>query len=164
MKTLLYFCVVALLASCSPSLTNVKDDCLDLAASTNGKVTFQLNDSPVGHEPYQYFPRHYLIVVFEDRARTKAIDAKILLRKTTIEQFVQLDPKNKDNYCIVVYKDQNLAGYKQMKWANVEAKQANLDKNQKVYYASTSKSPFLFIKTITSKDGAVGDGVRAVID
>jgi len=162
MKTPLCLCMVALLASCTPNLTKVKEDCLDLSTATTGKVTFKLNDS--SRVPYKYFPRHYLIVVFADRARTNAIDAKILLRKTAVEQFVQLDPKEKDNYCIVIYKDRNFAGYQQMKWDSVEVKHASLYKNQKVYYASTNNSPLLFVKAIASKDGTAGDGVKAVID
>jgi hypothetical protein len=164
MKTTICLCALALLASCTPNFSKVNNACLDLKSAVTGKVTFQLNDiqDKDSIPKYSNFPRHYLIVVFDDKERENPIDARILMRKTAIEQFIQLDNTKLKEYCVVIYKDQNLAGYKQMEWQEMSGKKVSLIQKQNVFYAS-STNKYLLVKEIASKDHAAGDGVKAVI-
>ncbi len=164
MKNLLYLFVTLLITSCSPSLKATKEKCLDLSDLANGKVTFEVNEGTDKAKPKESYPRNYLIEVYEDHARTNLLSNLLLYRKANFALTITLDPAKKKEYCILIHKDRLLAGYQLMEWEKMNNGQAGIIKKENTYYASTSNFFVPLITKITSKDGAGGDGVKAVID
>jgi hypothetical protein len=158
MKTLPYLAVVLLLASCAPySLVSTDDSCLDLTSLKHGKVKFMLNK-----DKYPTYPRNYVVLVYDSKDLKNLVETVFLPKDTQWEKEISV----KQDYCVVVLKDRFIGNNHQMEWDNNPKKVSALNNTPKTYLASTSTSKWtpVFFTTITSKDGAAGEGVKAVVD
>jgi hypothetical protein len=163
MKNLTCLLVLGYFFTACTTLKNLPEkNCLDLSEMKKGEVVFQVNKGDDG-KLRDFYPRNYLIQIFDDKTLAKPSANVYLGRGKDWEITVKLDPTKRKEYCVVIYKDPFIGGFKQMGWTQ-EQGFASIGQTATTYYASSKKNILTFFTTtITSKDGAAGDGVKTVI-
>jgi hypothetical protein len=134
-----------------------QDNCVNITPFVTGKLTFQVNDLQKNKE--KVYPTWYKIKVFKSKELVKLIKLK---KGTTETVEYTIDVKDADKYCVQISRNAFIKiVYKKIGWT--EQHTVSLMPDSKVYYASTEKfAPF--VRRVTSKDGAKGDGVTVLID
>lgn len=165
MKTLLWLLPITLLAACHIPSATPENKCLDLADMDDGILVFQVNRKTDTTKEYNY-KRHYFIEIYEDKSLKNLVNSVFLPKGTKWELTINLSPQKRKNYCVLIYKENLSLGHTLMEWDNTGKKNLAAIWNRKdlKYYASTKLMLPAPPVTITSKDGAGGDGVRVMID
>jgi hypothetical protein len=161
-------CVLAFLFSL-PFVVNAQKktftNCLNIDPAPLGQLTFAVNENQLNPDPSKpnTYPIDYKIKIYKNGK----LDSTFQLRKGTKDVvIVKIASGSGSNYCVQVHRRSSVISYKQIHWTEEHDTQAS---SKALYsptlYASNSARIFSFAtRTITSKNGTSGDGVKVVID